>query len=134
MLEELFDPVAAKRLRSCPCGAHVDTLCASLFELGYARPTIREKLRIVGRLSRWMAAKHCAIADLDEPCVEEFVNTERHNAAILGERRPLGPAPPALAGPLGRFRVPTSGMRGRFGHSALKTTGHLLGLPETVGL
>ena len=79
MLEEFFDPVAAKRLRSSPCGAHVDTLCASLFELGYARPTIREKLRIVGRLSRWMAAKHCAIADLDEPCVEEFVNTERHN-------------------------------------------------------
>jgi site-specific recombinase XerD len=79
MLEELFDPVAAKRLRSCLCGAHVDTLCASLSELGYARPTIREKLGIVGRLSCWMSAKHRPIADLDEPCVEEFVDSERHD-------------------------------------------------------
>ena len=79
MLEELFDPVAAERLRSCLCGAHVDPLCALLLELGYARPTIREKLRTVGRLSRWMAAKHRAIADLNEQCMEEFVDTERHD-------------------------------------------------------
>jgi len=57
----------------------VDPLCALLLELGYARPTIREKLRTVGRLSRWMAAKHRAIADLNEQCMEEFVDTERHD-------------------------------------------------------
>jgi site-specific recombinase XerD len=79
MLEELFDPVATEQLRSCLCGAHVDTLYSWLLELGYARPTIREKVRIVGRLSRWMAAKHRAIADLNEQCMEEFVDTERHD-------------------------------------------------------
>ncbi|WP_460516945.1 tyrosine-type recombinase/integrase [Humibacter antri] len=45
---------------------------AELVERGYPPSTVREKLIVLGRLGRWMAARDLTAADLDAERVEEF--------------------------------------------------------------
>lgn len=85
MLREFFvEPAAGEQLRSCLFGAHLDLFCVSLCDVGYPRETIRQKLWIIGRFSRWMAAKHLAIVDLDERRVEEFIEAQQHRPSRRG--------------------------------------------------
>lgn len=78
MLEEFFVvPAAAKRLRSCVLGAHLDEFCSFLVEGGYAVPTIRHKLWVLSGLARWMTNKQLAIVDLNELRVDEFLEARR---------------------------------------------------------
>src|SRR5580765_4301549 len=76
MLED-FIPAAAGPLRSTPLGAHLDAFCTSLSDSGYCAQTIRGKLWVVARFSRWMSAKRRVAVDLDERCVDEFVRIQR---------------------------------------------------------
>ena len=74
MLERFFVvPAAAKRLRSCVYGVHLDDFCSFLLESGYAVPTIRDKLWMLSDLARWMTNEHLAVVDLDEQRVDEFL-------------------------------------------------------------
>jgi len=78
MLEDFFVvPAAAQRLRSCILGTYVDAFCGRLVDLGYRPKTIRHKLWIVTRLTRWMADGHVAVVDLDERRAEEFLDARR---------------------------------------------------------
>lgn len=78
MLEEFFVvPAAAKRLRSCAFGAHLDEFCSFLVDGGYAEPTIRHKLWVLSDLARWIAHEHLAVGDLDEQRVDEFLEVRR---------------------------------------------------------
>ncbi len=78
MLEDFFVvPAAAKRLRSCVFGAHLDEFCSFLLEGGYAVPTIRHKLWVLSDLARWMTNEHLAVVDLDEQRVDEFLEVRR---------------------------------------------------------
>jgi site-specific recombinase XerD len=78
MLEEFFVvPAAAKRLRSCVFGAHLDEFCSSLVDDGYAASTIRHKLWVLSDLARWLTNQHLAIVDLDEQRVDEFLEVRR---------------------------------------------------------
>ena len=78
MLEDFFVvPAAAQQLRSCVLGAHLDAFCARLADAGYRRTTIRHKLWVVTGLTRWMTAKHLAVADLDERRADEFLDARR---------------------------------------------------------
>lgn len=78
MLEEFFAvPAAAQRLRSCVLGAHLDEFCSFLVDGGYAVPTIRHKLWVLGELGRWMAKEHLGVVDLDEQRVAEFLEARR---------------------------------------------------------
>jgi len=89
MLEDFLKvPTAVRRLRSCVVAAHLDTFCARLADRGYQRATIRHKLWIVTGLMRWMADEHVAVADLDERCVDEFVDArQRGGRTCRGVRR-----------------------------------------------
>lgn len=78
MLEDFFVvPAAARRLRSCVFGAHLDEFCSFLVECGYAVPTIRYKLWVLSDLARWMTNEHLAVVDLDEQRVDEFLEVKR---------------------------------------------------------
>jgi len=78
MLEDHFKvPEAAMRLQSCILGAHLDEFCSLLTDLGYKEPTIRHKLWVLSGLARWMDDEHLAVSDLDERCVDEFLEVRR---------------------------------------------------------
>jgi len=80
----------AERLRSCILGAYLDAFCARLADLGYRRSTIRNKLWVVSLFSRWMTDEQVAVVDLDERCVDEFVDARRRRGRTCrGFRRTL---------------------------------------------
>ena len=89
MLEDFFIvPAAAQRLRSCSLGVHLDAFCARLSDLGYRRPTIRDKLGVVADLTRWMAEEHLAVVDLDERRVDQFLDARRRRGRTCRGFRP----------------------------------------------
>jgi len=89
MLEDFFVvPAAAQRLRSCSFGVHLDAFCARLSDLGYRRPTIRDKLWVVTDLTRWMAEEHLAVGDLDARRVDEFLDARRRRGRTCRGFRP----------------------------------------------
>jgi site-specific recombinase XerD len=77
MLEDFIIPAAAEQLRSSVLGEHVEAFCARLAELGYRPTSIRDKLRTVSVLARWIADRGHAITDLDEAYVGEFLVARR---------------------------------------------------------
>ncbi len=88
MVEDFVVPAAAQRLRSGVLGAQVDAFCGRLTDLGYARPTIRDKLGVVTALTRWMAEEHLAVVDLDERRVDEFLEARRRRRRAWRGFRP----------------------------------------------
>jgi site-specific recombinase XerD len=64
---------AAERLRAGLFGPHLDTLVAALCELGYARFTVRVRLRILDDFGRWLAQQRLQLADLQEQLVNRFL-------------------------------------------------------------
>ncbi len=88
MVEDFVAPAAARRLRSCFFGSHLDTFCAGLVDVGYQRPTIRQKLWVIGDLTRWMTKKHLAPVDLDECRVDEYLDARRRRGLSSRGFRP----------------------------------------------
>ena len=90
MLEDLFVPSAAQRLRCGAVGTHLDAFCERLKGLGYRGPTIRHKVWVVTELTRWMADEHVAVAELDERHGDEFLNARRRRGhTCRGFRRTM---------------------------------------------
>lgn len=87
MLEDFIAAPTVERIRSSVLGTHIDELCRSLHGQGYARLTIREKLRTFVHLAEWMGRKHLGIGYLDERLVEKFVAAERQHGRC---RRGIG--------------------------------------------
>ena len=80
----------AEGLRSCIVDAYLDAFCARLTDLGYRHSTIRSKVWVVRRFARWMREEQVAVVDLDERCVDEFVDARRHGGRTCrGVRRTL---------------------------------------------
>lgn len=73
MLEDFVVPTTARRLRSCVLGAHLDSFCTRLADLGYRPATIRHKLWVVLELTRWLVELHLGVEDLSERRAEEFL-------------------------------------------------------------
>src|SRR5436190_17429265 len=71
-----------------PRCVHLDAFCARLSDLGYRRPTIRDKLGVVADLTRWIAEEHLAVADLDERRVDQFLDTRRRRGRTRRGFRP----------------------------------------------
>jgi len=59
-----------------------------LDELGYASPTVSEKVRFVTELARWIEARDLSLADLDERCVVAAIK-KRRGSASRNHRRAL---------------------------------------------
>lgn len=65
-------------------GPHIDGLRAWLEASGYTRGSVRNMLKEVGHLGRWMAEVNVDAAELDWELIETF----RRARAASGRRRP----------------------------------------------
>jgi site-specific recombinase XerD len=82
-----FDPAAWQRLHSGPLGPYIDPFAQHLAQQGYARASIYDKLRMVAKLSRWMACLSLDLAALDEQQVAAFLQDlhQRQRRARRGD-------------------------------------------------
>ena len=77
MLENfLSDPSAIKRWKAGLFWPHMDSFVATVSELGYARSTVRERLRLLDDLEQWLKRKRLVLVNLQE-VVERFLGTRR---------------------------------------------------------
>ena len=79
-----------RRLKSGPHGQLVELYAARLVEDGRARQGIWRCLHLVGDLLRWIASGRCALADLDERTVEQYLQHRAGKQSIQpGDRSAL---------------------------------------------
>jgi site-specific recombinase XerD len=108
MIEKFFpDPRSQQRLFCGPLASHFDGFAALLAAEGYARATLKDKLRLVAHLSRWLQQQSLPLTALDEQCVTQFLADHRchqigHGAEatcrrLLSYLRELGSIPPPVA-------------------------------------
>ena len=81
------------RLHAGPLAGHVDDFADWLADQGYARSTGRQKLRLVGKLSRWMADQGLGLSALDEVQLDRFRRVQsrrgRSTANVMSDGREL---------------------------------------------
>jgi site-specific recombinase XerD len=61
---------------------HVDSFVATLRKLGYANWTVRERLRLLRDLARWLRRRNLALAHLDEPVANQFLEGRRRQGRL----------------------------------------------------
>lgn len=89
MTEQLFlGPLAGECSCPGPLASHIDSFARRLQELGYARTTEREKLRVVADFSRWLQRRKLRAADVDEQIVVKYLRRRRRRGR--GDPRTLG--------------------------------------------
>lgn len=66
------EPLLGQRWHFGPLAAHVDEFARRLSELGYARSTKRDKLRMVADFGRWLERRRRVVADVDEQIVVAY--------------------------------------------------------------
>lgn len=105
MLEQLFPTAAArKRLFVGPFAPHIEGLAEFLTSQGYVRYSVKQKLRLVAGLSRWLHRRHLPITALNEALIDQFLSYRRCRQFGRGSRatgktlliylRDLGAIPP----------------------------------------
>lgn len=65
--------VTLDRLYAGPLGQYIDAFVVRLSELGYAKFTIKYRIRLVGVLSRWMHRRGFDVRDLDRQTIDKFL-------------------------------------------------------------
>lgn len=74
---------AIERLKGGLFGPYLDSFVATRCQLGYARSTVREHLRLLDALGRWLGRNSLALVDLHEPIIHRFLEERRRQ----GRRR-----------------------------------------------
>jgi integrase/recombinase XerD len=69
----LSDPLDEERWCPGPLAPYVDNFAKRLQELGYARFTRRQKLRVVAHFSRWLRRRELQAADVNEQVVIQYL-------------------------------------------------------------
>lgn len=99
--------MAGSRRKPGNLGQHIQGMQSRLQTLGYTPDTIRNMLKVVGQVGRWLQSEELTIADLDELAVDVFI-TARRDAGyrqiqnrdvfteLLGHLRALGATPNAM--------------------------------------
>jgi site-specific recombinase XerD len=64
-----------------PLGSHIDQFAAFLLREGYARSTVREKLRLLVDLDHWLQRRKLQAVDLDDVCLARFLKLRRRCTA-----------------------------------------------------
>jgi site-specific recombinase XerD len=78
VFENVFpEGATAERLRAGPFGPHLDSLVTAFCQLGYARWTVRARLRLLDDLGRWLGRQSLGLADLQEQAVNLFLEEQR---------------------------------------------------------
>jgi site-specific recombinase XerD len=89
MLENFLpNPAVVERLKGGLFGPHLDSFVATRCQLGYAPSTVREQLRLLDNLERWLDRNSLALVDLHEPVVRRFLEERRSQ----GRRRRIDAA------------------------------------------
>jgi len=79
-----------QRLKSGPHGHHVERFAARLVEDGLVRLGTWRCLNVVGGLLSWIASRRCALANLDERMVEQYLRRRAARQSIQpGDRAAL---------------------------------------------
>jgi len=85
MIERLFpDQRIRQHLCSGPLASYLDGFATVLTTLGYAKSMVKEKLRRVADLSRWLQRRELAVTALDEQRVEQFLTDRRRHPTGRG--------------------------------------------------
>ena len=61
---------------------HLDSFVATLRSLGYAHSTVRERLRLLGDLARWLGQHSLPLAELNEPVADRFLEGRRRQGRL----------------------------------------------------
>jgi site-specific recombinase XerD len=87
MIEQLFPTVAArKRLLIGPLAPHIERLAVFIDSQGYARLSVKQKLRLVAGLSTWLHRRQLPITALNEELVSQFMDYRRRRRFGRGSR------------------------------------------------
>lgn len=76
------------RLRAAPLGCHIDGFAAELAARGYARPTVKQKVRQVADLGRWMERHHLDVGDVNEALGTRFLQHRRRHGLVIRSHPP----------------------------------------------
>jgi site-specific recombinase XerD len=83
MIKQFFpDSATRERLLCGPLGGHIENFAAILASRGYARSTVREKLRALGHFNRWLHRRGLSVAALDESLIEKFRRYRRRHGRV----------------------------------------------------
>jgi site-specific recombinase XerD len=74
--------VADERLRAGLFGPHLDSFVAALRELGYASATVRDRLRLLDHLGRWLGRQRLELAHLQEQVINRFLQERRRQGHL----------------------------------------------------
>jgi site-specific recombinase XerD len=87
MIENIFpDPRSQQRLFSGPLASYLDGFAALLAAEGYAKTTLKDKLRLIAHLSRWLQRQGLPLTTLDEQRITQFLADHRcHQIGHGGE-------------------------------------------------
>jgi site-specific recombinase XerD len=73
MIEQFFsNPATLSRLHAAPAGEHLDAFAEELWGQGYAKSTVRHKIRHVSQLCRWLKQQGFSVQCLDEERLRAF--------------------------------------------------------------
>jgi len=81
-MEQLVCNSAEQRWRVGPAGPHVDEFAQLLGAQGYSRAGVRDRLRVVARLDRWLAHNRCAVDELSEAKIAHFLRRNGRRGAV----------------------------------------------------
>jgi site-specific recombinase XerD len=73
MIEQFFsDPATLSRLQTAPAWEHLDAFAEDLWRQGYAKSTVRGKVRHVSHLCRWIEQQGLSVHCMDEERLRTF--------------------------------------------------------------
>lgn len=83
MVDQFFTaPAVLRRLYLGPLSSYLDKFAVLLSQQGYARSTVRDRIRLVADLSRWLDRRQLDIDDLDERIVGKFLKRRRRQKCV----------------------------------------------------
>src|SRR5215203_6915224 len=85
-----MDAVATVRI-SGPLTRYVEGFAAELRADGYTELSLRNQLRLMSDLSRWLESKRIVVEDLDHAAVHRFIAKRRRTYTHFRSERALGP-------------------------------------------
>jgi site-specific recombinase XerD len=82
MLEDLFSKTVSKRLYVGPLEPSLNSFAALLLERGYTRPNVKDKIRFVARLSKWLHQQHLEVNDLNDQLIDQFIKRKGRKGPV----------------------------------------------------
>ncbi len=82
MLEHLFSKSVVNRLYDGPLEPSLNSFAALLLERGYAGSSVKDKIRVVSKFSRWLHQQHLEVNDLNDQLIDKFIKHKGRKGAV----------------------------------------------------